>query len=81
MVERKGFEHLPLRCARGASQPELGARRGEVASAGQIGHFRATATVKVAKEVFPMAIVDGGYVSADGHVVEPADLWTKRIDK
>jgi hypothetical protein len=23
---------------------------------------------------------DGGYVSADGHVVEPADLWT-RIDR
>ena len=23
----------------------------------------------------------GGYVSADGHVVEPADLWTTRMDK
>ena len=22
-----------------------------------------------------------GYVSADGHVVEPADLWTTRMDK
>jgi hypothetical protein len=22
----------------------------------------------------------GGYVSADGHVVEPADLWTTRMD-
>ena len=28
----------------------------------------------------PMSIT-GGYVSADGHVVEPADLWTTRIDK
>ena len=25
--------------------------------------------------------VTGGYVSADGHVVEPADLWTTRMDK
>jgi len=25
--------------------------------------------------------ITGGYVSADGHVVEPADLWTTRIDK
>ena len=25
--------------------------------------------------------VTGGYVSADGHVVEPADLWTSRMDK
>ena len=23
----------------------------------------------------------GGYISADGHVVEPADLWTTRMDK
>ena len=23
----------------------------------------------------------GSYVSADGHVVEPADLWTTRMDK
>ena len=23
-----------------------------------------------------MPIIDEGYVSADGHVVEPADLWT-----
>ena len=22
-----------------------------------------------------------GYVSADGHVVEPADLWTTRMDR
>ena len=28
-----------------------------------------------------MARIDTGYVSADGHVVEPADLWTTRIDK
>ena len=28
-----------------------------------------------------MAIVDEEYVSADGHVVEPADLWTTRMDK
>jgi hypothetical protein len=28
-----------------------------------------------------MAIIDEGYVSADGHVVEPADLWTTRMDK
>jgi hypothetical protein len=28
-----------------------------------------------------MATVDEGYVSADGHVVEPADLWTTRIDR
>ncbi|MGH7966437.1 MAG: hypothetical protein ACRERD_32200, partial [Candidatus Binatia bacterium] len=27
-----------------------------------------------------MRITDG-YVSADGHVVEPADLWTARMDK
>ena len=25
--------------------------------------------------------ITGGYVSADGHVVEPADLWTTRMDK
>src|SRR5882672_386069 len=25
--------------------------------------------------------VTGSYVSADGHVVEPADLWTTRMDK
>ena len=25
--------------------------------------------------------ITGGYVSADGHVVEPADLWTSRMDK
>ena len=25
--------------------------------------------------------ISGGYVSADGHVVEPADLWTTRMDK
>ncbi len=24
--------------------------------------------------------ITGGYVSADGHVVEPADLWTTRMD-
>ena len=24
--------------------------------------------------------ITGGYVSADGHVVEPADLWTSRMD-
>jgi hypothetical protein len=28
-----------------------------------------------------MASIRSGYVSADGHVVEPADLWTKRMDK
>jgi len=28
-----------------------------------------------------MASIEGGYVSADGHVVEPADLWTTRMDK
>jgi predicted TIM-barrel fold metal-dependent hydrolase len=28
-----------------------------------------------------MATLESGYVSADGHVVEPADLWTTRIDK
>ena len=26
-----------------------------------------------------MSLVE--YVSADGHVVEPADLWTTRMDK
>jgi hypothetical protein len=25
--------------------------------------------------------LDKGYVSADGHVVEPGDLWTTRIDR
>ena len=25
--------------------------------------------------------ITGGYVSADGHVVEPGDLWTTRMDK
>ena len=25
--------------------------------------------------------IQSGYVSADGHVVEPADLWTARMDK
>ena len=24
---------------------------------------------------------DNPYVSADGHVVEPADLWTTRMDR
>ncbi len=28
-----------------------------------------------------MEIRTNGYVSADGHVVEPADLWTTRMDK
>jgi predicted TIM-barrel fold metal-dependent hydrolase len=28
-----------------------------------------------------MTSITGGYISADGHVVEPADLWTTRIDK
>jgi hypothetical protein len=28
-----------------------------------------------------MAAIDGGYISADGHFVEPADLWIKRMDK
>ncbi len=28
-----------------------------------------------------MASINGGYISADGHFVEPADLWTKRMDK
>ena len=28
-----------------------------------------------------MEISTSGYVSADGHVVEPADLWTTRMDK
>ena len=28
-----------------------------------------------------MTTIAEGYVSADGHVVEPADLWTTRIDK
>ena len=28
-----------------------------------------------------MASIEGSYVSADGHVVEPADLWTTRMDK
>lgn len=28
-----------------------------------------------------MEISTNGYVSADGHVVEPADLWTTRMDK
>ena len=28
-----------------------------------------------------IASIDGGYVSADGHFVEPATLWTERMDK
>lgn len=28
-----------------------------------------------------MASLDSGYVSADGHFVEPANLWTERMDK
>jgi hypothetical protein len=28
-----------------------------------------------------MASISGGYVSADGHVVEPGDLWTTRMDR
>lgn len=28
-----------------------------------------------------MASIEGSYLSADGHVVEPADLWTTRMDK
>ena len=28
-----------------------------------------------------MASIEGSYFSADGHVVEPADLWTTRMDK
>ncbi len=28
-----------------------------------------------------MANLDRGYISADGHVVEPADLWATRIEK
>lgn len=28
-----------------------------------------------------MTSIEGSYVSADGHVVEPADLWTTRMDK
>jgi len=28
-----------------------------------------------------MASLEGGYISADGHFVEPADLWVKRMDK
>ena len=28
-----------------------------------------------------MEVSTQGYVSADGHVVEPADLWTTRMDK
>ena len=27
-----------------------------------------------------MASFEDGYVSADGHVVEPAKLWTERMD-
>jgi hypothetical protein len=27
-----------------------------------------------------MTNIDSGYVSADGHFVEPADLWVKRMD-
>ena len=25
--------------------------------------------------------ISGGYVSADGHVVEPADLWSTHMDR
>lgn len=28
-----------------------------------------------------MAGIEKGYISADGHVVEPADLWTTRLDR
>ena len=28
-----------------------------------------------------MVSIEGGYISADGHFVEPADLWTARMDK
>ena len=28
-----------------------------------------------------MVSINGGYVSADGHVVEPSDLWTTRLDR
>lgn len=28
-----------------------------------------------------MATIEDGYISADGHFVEPADLWTTRMDK
>lgn len=28
-----------------------------------------------------MAAIEGGYISADGHFVEPADLWVQRMDK
>ena len=28
-----------------------------------------------------MASIEGGYISADGHFVEPADLWTTRMGK
>jgi hypothetical protein len=26
-----------------------------------------------------MASIEGGYISADGHFVEPADLWTSKL--
>jgi membrane fusion protein (multidrug efflux system) len=28
-----------------------------------------------------MTSIEGGYISADGHFVEPADLWVERMDK
>ena len=28
-----------------------------------------------------MASIEGGYISADGHFVEPAMLWTERMEK
>ena len=28
-----------------------------------------------------MTTIEGNYISADGHFVEPANLWVKRMDK
>ena len=33
------------------------------------------------KEGSLMASIESGYISADGHFVEPADLWTTRMEK
>src|SRR5262245_48424987 len=38
-------------------------------------------SIDLKREDYNMTKIDGDYVSADGHFVEPADLWVQRMDK
>src|SRR5262249_51761797 len=37
--------------------------------------------IDLQKEGFIMATIDSDYISADGHFVEPADLWVQQMDE